>query len=206
MFYSCYFEWKRLKSSITGTLDRFLADHVCPLCCLTNQLCFLCVFVSIRKTSLLRMGHTKISVCSFLYCIASSEYATMHVWFGHLQGRIWGIASLRHCSRTVTMKCSLWVSKHSYGFCPHHPHPLCFQLSIEEPLWSVSVAAVGFRSFQHQHTNPSPMHPEVCSAESSILSALPYTILFQMAGPGCLSKCHSAKFEHVHLFAHPEWD
>lgn len=40
-------------------------------------------------------------------------------------------------------------------------------LSTEDPLWGLGVAAVWFRSFQLQVSNPSPMHPEVCSAESS---------------------------------------
>jgi len=45
--------------------------------------------------------------------------------------------------------------------------PLPFYLSTEEALWGFGVAAVWFRSFQHQAANPSPMHSEVCLVEAS---------------------------------------
>lgn len=50
------------------------------------------------------------------------------------------------------------------------PPPFLFHLSTEEALWGFGVAAVWFRSFQHQASNPSPMHPEVYSVESSTYS------------------------------------
>lgn len=45
--------------------------------------------------------------------------------------------------------------------------PLPFYLSTEEALWGFGVAAVWFRSFQHQASDPSPMHSEFCSVEAS---------------------------------------
>lgn len=164
-----------------------------------------CKPLRIHKASRFKTGHTTFSVCSCtVYTVL--PHLGMGVRLGRLQGRIGAPPYVQHCSRTVTMWSVVSGLSSAAMGCTPHPTLLCLQLSIEEPLWSFSVAAVGFRSFQHQHTNPSPMHPEVCSAESSILSALPHTILFQMAGPGCLSKCHSAKFQHVHVFARPEWD
>lgn len=88
--------------------------------------------------------------------------------------------------QSLSCQAQLWV----------FPLPLSLYLSTEEPLWSFGVAAVCFRSFQHQASNPSPVAPRgLLSRIIHILSTLPHTILFQMAGPACLSERLSAKFE-----------
>lgn len=69
--------------------------------------------------------------------------------------------------------------------CPPPP----FYISTEEVLWGFGVAAVWFTSFQHQASNPSPYAPRgLLDGIIHILSTLPHTILFHMAGPASHSQ------------------
>ncbi len=95
-------------------------------------------------------------------------------------------------------KCSHLVVKHSCGFSP--------SLSVSPPLhrgtslglWCSSCLVQVFSASSLQSLPQAPRG--LLGRIIHILSTLPHTILFQMAGPGCLSERLSAKFERMCVY------